>query len=144
MDGARRRRGQAIALIITAAALCLVGGVAGVGGLVVLGQRAIIDEARDVVTRYVTAVQHTNYSSAYALLCRQQRLQITESEFVHTFEGQPSVLGFTVGDPVISSNQTVIDVPVVLRTTATPSRSQHYQVTQDESTAEFRVCGVTG
>src|SRR5215470_1555921 len=80
-DGARQRRWLAIGLAAASALLCCVGGLFGLGGVVVLGGRAVIDEAKLAVTNYLTAVERQNYAGAYRLLCDQIQARTTETEF---------------------------------------------------------------
>jgi hypothetical protein len=139
-DGTRRRRGRAIALILATVFVCCIGGVAGFGGLIVLGERAFVDEARGVVSKYLTALQHGDSATAYSLTCKQLQDNETESEFARG-RGPSGVISFSVGNPSIEQN--IIEVPVVLHY-PDGDRSETFTVTQDNETGEFRVCGSSG
>jgi hypothetical protein len=138
-DGALRRRGQTIALIIAVVFVCCVGSAGGLGGLAFLSERAFVDESRGVVTKYLNAIQHKDYKTAYSLVCKQIRTHTTEPEFASSFDSEPPLVDFTVGDPEIQQN--VIDVPVTVGTSDGRVANHSFIVTQDEETGEFRVCG---
>jgi hypothetical protein len=106
----------------------------------VLGQRAFVDEARGVVSRYLTALQHGDNAAAYSLMCKQLQAAESESEFARG-RGPSGVTSFSVGNPAIEQN--IIEVPVVLHYPGT-DQSETFVVTQDDQTGEFRVCGTSG
>ncbi len=140
-DGSRNRRALAIGLTVAAAFVVLIGGILGVVGLVAVGERAIVDGSRGVVTRYLTAVQHNDFATAYNLLCTADRAQQTETQFSRSYDDASAILGFSVGNPEINSNAVQFDVPVVVRT-ATGDAHLTFPVVQDrEAAAQFRVCG---
>jgi hypothetical protein len=143
-DGTRHRRATAISLTIAAAFVVLIGGVVGAVGLVTVTERAIIDGSRQVVTRYLTAVQHRDFAAAYALLCTSTRNQVTRTEFASQLDRAEPITDFTVGDPTISSQTVEFDVPVVVRS-ASGADQRTYVVIQDRAAAaQFRVCGARG
>jgi hypothetical protein len=126
-------------LILVTVFICCIGGVAGIGGLVVLGQRAFVDEARGVVTKYLTALQHGDSATAYSVMCKQLQALEPEAEYARG-RGPSGVTSFSVGNPTIEEN--IIKVPVVLHY----PRGDQFEtvaVTQDGETGEFRVCGAT-
>jgi hypothetical protein len=139
-DGSRHRRAVAISVSITLAFVLLVGGVVGFFGLVALGERVIVDGSRGVVTRYVTAIQDHDYVAAYKLLCTAQRSAMTETEFARSYDGDPPILDFTVGDPSLQ-NSDEFPVPVTVRN-PDGVRELTFGVVQDRQAGgiEFRVC----
>jgi hypothetical protein len=128
----------AIALAIVAVLLCCVGAVAGVGGLIYLGDKAIIAEAKQAVADYLTEVQKNDFPSAYKQLCSEAQSNITEDELANSWP--VPLTSFTVGDPVISNE---IVVPARLELADGTTRQDSYLVTQDKTTGRLHVCGVS-
>jgi hypothetical protein len=141
-DGARRRRWLAIGLAGAAVLVCCVGGLSGAGGLLVLGNKMILDEAQGTVTSYLTAVVEKDYAGAYALVCDSERASINESEFVDMFERGPALRSFTVGQAILGETELV--VPADLTFADGRSLSLDYLMSQDQSTGAFEVCGERG
>jgi len=137
-DGARRRRWLALGLAGAAALVCCVGGLSGAGGLLVLGNQMVLEEAKGVVTNYLTAVRDKEYAEAYSLLCDSELASIDETEFVDMIQRSPALRSFTVGEPVVAEELTV---PATLRYTDGRSEAVRYLLDQDTSTGAFEVCG---
>jgi hypothetical protein len=144
-DGARRRRWLAIGLAGAALLVCCLGGVFGAGGLVVLGNQMILDEARGTVSAYLGAVRDKDYAGAYALLCDSEQSNIDEGEFVDMFQHSSTLRSFTVGEAVLESTVAgdQLVVPVTLAYTDGHSNAARYLLDQDTSTGAFEVCGQT-
>ena len=142
-DGSRRRRGRAVLFSVLAGVLVLVGGAGGVVGLVVLSNKATVDEARSVVTRYLTALERHQYGDAYDLLCSDMQASIPRSDFARRAAQEPDILGFTVGDVAVSTNQTAIEVPATLRTGSGTSTRTYVVVAEPSADVgvAFKVCG---
>jgi hypothetical protein len=141
-DGARRRRWLAIGLAGAAVLVCCVGGVFGAGGLVVLGNQMILDEARGAVSTYLAAVRDKDYAAAYALLCESEQATIDEGEFVDMIEHSSAVRSFTVGEPFVAEAPAgELIVPATVRYADGHSNSVRYLLLQDTSTGAFEVCG---
>jgi len=140
-DGARQRRWLALGLAGAAALVCCVGGLFGAGGLLVLGNKMILDEAQGTVTSYLSAVRDKDYAGAYALVCDTERASIDESEFVDMFERGPTLRSFSVGPAVLTEE---LVVPATLDFADGRSLSLEFLMSQDSSTGAFEVCGQRG
>jgi hypothetical protein len=143
-DGARRRRWLAIGLTGAAVLLCCIGGIAGAGGLLVLGNQMVLDEAQGAVSAYLAAVRDKDHAGAYALLCDREQANIDEAEFVDMSERSP-LRSFTVGEAVLESvgDDDRLVVPATLAYADGHSDSVRYLLDQDASTGAFEVCGQT-
>jgi hypothetical protein len=140
-DGARQRRWLALGLAGAAALVCCVGGLFGAGGLLVLGNQMVLDEAQGTVSSYLSAIRDKDYAGAYARLCESEQANIDEAEFVDGFEGAPALRTFTVGQAVISEAGDELNVPATLTYVDGRSESVVYLMSQDTSTGAFEVCG---
>ena len=140
-DGARQRRWLALGLAGAALVICCVGGLFAAGGVVVLGNQMVLEEAQGTVTAYLTAVRDRDYAKAYTLLCDSRQDSIDEGQFVDTFERSPTLRSFTVGQPVVDQ---AITVPATLSYADGRSSAVRYVMAQDGSTGRFEVCGETG
>jgi hypothetical protein len=137
-DGAKQRRWLAIGLGGAAALLCCVGGLFGGAALVVLGTQTIADQSRTAVVDYLSAVRDERYDDAYALLCDAEQATTPLDEFVRSFDGEPGITSFTVGEAVLANT---VEVPATVRYDNGTSDLIRYLLEQDTSTAEFEVCG---
>lgn len=140
-DGTRQRRWIAIGIAGGLALLCCVGGLIGFGGLAVLGTQVILNDAKAVVTDYLTALQNEEYDKAYDLLCVRQRSQTSASEFAESFANEKEISSFDVGDP---EAENVVTVPATLHYADGTDRDVRFHLDQDSSTGKFRVCGLEG
>ncbi len=140
-DGTRQRRWLAVGLAAAAALLCCVGGLGGLAGIVVLGGRAIVDEARTAVTNYVGALQRKDYPAAYKLLCDAEQSRVNPEQFARSFDSSPAILSFVVDQPVIEND---VEVPATLHYDNGATRRLSYLLEQDTSTGQFEVCGSRG
>jgi hypothetical protein len=118
--------------------LCL-GGVAAVGGLVVLGIQVIRDESQASVRDYLTALRDQDLAKAYGLRCEPFRQQVTLARFEQVERSAPRVTSFTVGTASVTSNQ--VTVPADLDLADGSSDSESYPMAQDGTTGAFQVCG---
>ena len=141
-DGTRQRRWLALGLAGAAALVCCVGGLFGAGGLLVLGNQMVLDEARATVSSYLAAIRDKDYAGAYGLLCDSEQANIDEAEFVNMQERSP-LRSFTVGETVLESlgDGDRLVVPASLQYTDGRSDSVSYLLDQDTSTGAFEVCG---
>ena len=139
-DGSRRRRTRTIVLSISAAVVALIVAAGGIVGLYLLAEEAIRDEARTVVTRYLTAIKDHDYPSAYRLLCPEQRDATSLDRYTRSFVGQPALTSFDVGEATYSRQELIVDVAAVLRFDSGTTSQVTYEVLQDQSTGEFKVC----
>jgi hypothetical protein len=140
-DGTRQRRWIAFGIAAGLALLCCVGGLIGLGGLAVLGTQVILNDAKNVVSDYLTAIQEHEYDRAYDLLCPRQRAQTSESEFAESFAEEKEISSFEVGDPDAAD---IVIVPATLHYVDGSDRDVRFRLDQDSSTGEFRVCGLEG
>jgi hypothetical protein len=140
-DGARQRRWLAVGLASAAVLLCCVGGLFGMGGLVVLGNQMVVDQARGVVTDYLNAIKEHQYRDAYDLICDREREQTSLPEFSVALAGEPQIESFELRDPVLDEP---IVVPATLRFRNGAMDDVRYLLEQERSTGEFRVCGKEG
>jgi len=140
-DGRRQRRWIAFGIAAGLALVCCVGGLIGLGGLAVLGTQVILNDAKNVVTEYLTAIQDGEYDRAYELVCARQRAETTAEEFAESFAGEKEIESFEVGEP---DAQNVVTVPATLHYVDGSDRDVRFRLDQDSSTGEFRVCGLDG
>jgi hypothetical protein len=140
-EGARQRRWLALGLAGAAALVCCVGALFGLGGLVVLGSQVVEDEARGVVTDYLTAIRDEEFGQAYDLLCDREQRRASLSEFTSSFDDEPGLTSFTIGE-VESAEQLV--VTATLRYSNASTDQVRFLIEQDRQTAELEVCGQEG
>jgi hypothetical protein len=141
-DGARQRRWLALGLAGAALLVCCVGGLFAGGGVVVLGNQMVLEEARGTVDSYLSAIRDRDYAAAYGLLCDRELANIDEAEFVDTYERGSRLRSFTVGDPVIAEDSASdLTVPATLSYDDGRSDQVSYLLDQDTSTGAFEVCG---
>jgi hypothetical protein len=141
IDGTRRRRWLAIGLTIGTVLLCLIGSVAGLGGLGLLAERAASDAARATVTRYLTALQHRAYGDAYRELCVSLRSHTDRSDFAHQFETGPAITSFEVGPAQIDNDLGDVKVGATVSNDRGETRHPTYSLVQEGQPGEYRVCG---
>ncbi|HEX6870998.1 MAG TPA: hypothetical protein VF163_07870 [Micromonosporaceae bacterium] len=139
-DGVKRRRWLAVGLAGGAAVLCCAGGVFGLGGLLVFGAQASLDQSRAAVTEFLTEVQEGHLISAYQLLCADEQSTSSQSMFEQTWGLHP-LSSFTVGEPVLADP---VQVPATLRFAGGRTEQVTYLTEQDPATGEFEVCGQEG
>jgi len=140
-DGARQRRWLAIGLASAAALVCCVGSLFGLGGLVVLGNQMIENQARGVVTDYLSAIRDEEYGEAYALLCESEQAHASLSEFSRSLANEPALASFQVREPHSADRLTV---DATLRYESGGSDDVRFVIEQERSTGELRVCGQEG
>ena len=138
----RSRRGLWIGLGAGALALvvCCVGGLFGIGLILVNGTDQVRRQAKDVVGNYLQALVERNYDRAYNLLCPPLHNQTSPELFQDEQRRAPQPTEFAVQDPEITD---AIRVPAFVTYDTGGSHTVRYLVTQNRSTAEFRVCGET-
>ena len=121
--------------------LCCGGGAAAIGGLTVVGVRAIDEQARVVVTDYVEALQSAEYGEAYALLCDARQRAQTASDFARTESLAPRIDRFQVHSTETGSRDIIVPVDVTYATGSSSTLS--FVMAQDTGTGGLEVCGVT-
>ncbi len=122
-------------------ALCCVGGIFGVGALIVQTSRSLTNQAKIVVTDYLTALQSNNYGQAYDLLCANRREQITRDTFEETEGTRPKILDFTVYQPRIENSDIV--VPTVVVRTAGETQYPDFTLVREGQATTLKICGIT-
>ncbi len=138
-DGARQRRWVAIGLGIGAAVLLCVAGVAGLGGLAVLGAQMLREQARATVTDYLTGLRDGDWDKAYGELCDELQQVISPERFAADQASFPRVESFEVGDSDFAREP----ITVAATVTRVDSRAEdvEYIIWQDPTTGGFEVCG---
>lgn len=137
-DGAKQRRWLGVGLAGGIALVLCVGGLVGLGGIVVLSSRVILDESVTAVTEYLTAVRDRRFSEAYDQLCDSVQNQTTRSSFVRQQTSAPAIATFTVGAASLSE---AIRVPATIRYQNQSVETVHYLLEQDAQTGGVEVCG---
>lgn len=138
-DGARQRRFLTGWLTAAAAVVCCGGALFGLGGLVVLGDRMIVESTQVAVRDYLTAVQAKDYSKAYSQLCDSEQQRVDEELYAFNTSREPQISSFVVGEPALAGQD--IRVPATLRYVDGRSEAVTYLLDQDEKTGGFEVCG---
>jgi hypothetical protein len=141
-DGARQRRFLAGWLTAAAVAVCFVGAIAGIGGVVVLGQRMIVESAQVAVEDYLTAVQAKDYAEAYEQLCDREQDRVSAELYAYNTEREPAIESFVVGEPDLTGAD--LRVPATLRYRGGDTEAVTFVLDQDERTGGFEVCGRAG
>jgi hypothetical protein len=136
-DGARQRRWIAVGITAGVAVLCFMGALVGVGGLAVIGTQVVLNQAKGVVSDYLSAIRDNQYADAYDLLCAAQKRQTSEPEFADSFADEPPLQSFEVGEPEAGNDLTV---PATLHY-RTQTRDVRFRLEQDRRTGKFGVCG---
>lgn len=136
-DGDRKRRWIGLGIVGAALLLCCVGGVGGFIALAVTSSTERINQARTVVTRFLTDWQHEDYAGAYQLVCDRVRNETSLEDFSGSLARQ-RIGSFTVDKPVLTTNATI--VPVHLVFVDGGSETDRYDVVVDSS-GNSLVCG---
>jgi hypothetical protein len=139
-DGTTRRRWVAAAVSAGVVLVLCLGGVAAVGGLVVLGIQVIRDESQASAHDYLTALRDQDFGKAYGLQCDQIRQQLSRGQYEQVVRGGRRVASFTVGTASVNSNQ--VTVPADVDFTDGSTASGGLPMAQDGNTGAFEVCAV--
>jgi hypothetical protein len=138
-DGTRQRRWVAIGLSIGAGVLVCIGGVAGLGGLAVLGSQMLREQAQDTVTEYLTGLRDGQWDHAYGELCDDLQRAVSPQRFADEQSALPRVQTFEVGAPDFSREPFTVAASVTR--TGGDVDDIDYIVWQDPTTGGFEVCG---
>jgi hypothetical protein len=124
-----------------AVALLLVcgGGIAVFAGMIITGMRAVNDQARQVVTEYLTSLERGKASDAYELVCDSLQKRYTVEEFQVLERKTATSTGFTLGE----LDPGTLRMPVQLRYPAGQPEQVTYQLAQDQATGHIEICGTT-
>jgi hypothetical protein len=118
------------------AACCGVGGVA-VGGLLVLGNEAVNEQAQRAVRDYLAALAEQDWEQAYEQRCEDDRERESLAEFTGQQATQPSIESYEVGDLDVAEST----VPVQVTYADSTGAELAVPVEQDQDTGQFEVCG---
>lgn len=110
-EGNRRRMWVGLGVGAVVLLLCCGGGIFGVVALVVSSTAARSDEARTVVTDYMTAWQKQDFPGAYQLVCADVKDTTSLASFTDEL-GQNQVSQFEVGTPQLNTNTTSVPVRI--------------------------------
>ena len=136
-EGANARLWWAIGTAALALLLCGGGGLAVFIGMIVTGVRAVQDQTHQAVTRYVQALERGQFNDAYNLACAEVRQRYDINQFRNLEHDAISSTGFSVGDLDINT----LTVPVHLEYATGRTQEVVYQLSQDNKTGRFEVCG---
>lgn len=139
IDGDRTRVWVGFGVGAAALLLCCVGGVAGFGGLMVTGVRAVNEQAQATVRNYLDALSEERFDEAYGLLCDSAQDDESPQEFADRVSDEPQVSEFTVGQAEITDE---VVVPADVRYATGSQRELLFRLEQDSGTGQFEVCGV--
>jgi hypothetical protein len=118
------------------AACCGVGGVA-IGGLLVLGNEAINEQAQRAVGDYLAALAEQDWEQAYEQRCADDRQRESLAQFAGAQSGQPPIDSYEVGDLDVADET----VPVQVTYADGTGAGLAVPVEQNQNTGQFEVCG---
>jgi hypothetical protein len=137
-DGIRKRMWIGLGLGAAVLVICLIGGVAGLGALVVSSSAARRDAATKVVTEYLTAWQQRRYMRAYDLTCDEVRNKISLGNFADELDRQ-GLTAFELEPAVLTADDTY--VPATLHVVGGVIRTERISVVV-QSDGDSVVCGL--
>jgi hypothetical protein len=121
------------------AVLCCGGGIAAVVGLVLVGTRAIDEQARVVVTDYLDAVSNEQWDKAYDLLCNDLQRAENRAAFQRRVQREPAISTFRVGQTDVVGDSGIV-VPVDVTYDSGSRDTLRFAMSQDGRTGQFEVC----
>jgi hypothetical protein len=139
IDGDRTRVWVGLGVGAAALLLCCLGGVAGVGGLLYTGIRALNEQARVAVGGYLDAVEAENFVEAYSRLCDDAKRQESVQQFSARLADEPHISGYTLYEASIAEQ---IVLPADVRYDTGQQQTLRFVLIQDTQTGELEVCGV--
>ncbi|MEV4757892.1 hypothetical protein AB0J86_22630 [Micromonospora sp. NPDC049559] len=119
--------------------LCCGGGGAALVGLVIAGSQAVNEQARAVTGDYFSALRTKNYNKAYGLLCEDQQVRESPSEFERRISAEPEIASYRVQDARVGAE---VVVPVDVTFTGGGQELEEVTLVQDGRTGTLEVCGV--
>ncbi len=136
----RNRRGLWIGLGAGALVLvlCCMGGIFGFGLLAVSTSRQVETNAVNTVDEYLGALQDSDYTRAYSLLCRSLTRRETLSEFAARERARP-IRDFHVGAAEVGND---VVVPADLVYASGDRVTRRYLLNQELGSQNMRICGV--
>lgn len=109
IEGRRTRMWLGVGLASGLLAACCGIGVAAVGGLLVLGQQVVTEQAQRAVTDYLTALTEQDWEQAYELRCARDRRAESLSEFTSRVSGAPAIDSYRIGDLRVDPGRDELD-----------------------------------
>lgn len=119
--------------------LCCGGGIAGFGGLVLTGQRALNEQAHVAARGFLDALVSQDYGKAYHLQCEELQRQQSEAEFQQTFGSDQRVTHYTLHDVDLKQN---VVVPTDVDLANGSEVTWRIIMKQDTRAGGFEVCGL--
>lgn len=147
IEGRRTRMWLGVGLAGGVLAACCGIGVAAVGGLLVLGERVINEQAQRAVTDYLTALSEQDWEQAYEQRCAQERRTESLPEFTRRVSSQPAIDSYRVGDLRINPGRDDLDasddeLSVPVDVTYADGTTQRLTVPLEQNrNGELEVCG---
>lgn len=146
IEGRRARLGLSLGLAGgLLAACCGVGGVA-VGGLVLLGEQALNEQAQRAVDDYLAAVAEQEWQEAYEQRCAADREAESLREFTDRISDRPRIEEYSLGDLRIETGDDPLGVDGEMSVPADISYADgtdtvlEIPVDQNPETGQFEVC----
>jgi hypothetical protein len=139
IEGRRIRIWLGLGLVGGVLAVCCGVGVVALGGLLVLGQEAVNEQAQRAVSDYLAAVTERDWQAAYELRCEEDRAAESLPEFTDRAAAQPPIDNYQVQDFQLGSDSE-ISVPVEV-TYAGGDRATLVFPVDQTPTGRFEVCG---
>lgn len=142
VEGRRARIGIGLGVAGGLLALCCgVGGLATVG-LLVVGQRALTEQAERAVHDYLAAVAEQEWEQAYELRCDRDRTAESLADFRRRMQAQPQIESYEVGEAVIDpAAEEVFQVTAEVVYEDGTEAVLEVPVDQDPQTGTLEVCG---
>jgi hypothetical protein len=131
---------MAAVLAIVVTIVCCLGGIAGVVGVVVLGERAVDELARTSVGNFYQGIMDGKYPTAYRHLCDRERGQLSMREFQDKVEDGPKIASYQVGEFQAPDLET-LTVSVRLEFQGGDPRQLRLKLAQDANTGAIQICG---
>ncbi|MPZ25033.1 MAG: hypothetical protein GEV12_00910 [Micromonosporaceae bacterium] len=148
IEGRRARTWLGLGLAGAVLAVCCGVGVVAVGGLLVLGEQAINEQAQRAVADYLAAVAEEDWEQAYDQRCEQDRRAESLPAFTSRASAEPAIESYQVGDLQIEPGNGGLEpgggemtVPVFVTYAGGASARLIFPVDQSSRTGRFEVCG---
>lgn len=147
IEGRRMRLGIGLGVAGGLLAACCGLGVLSGGGLLVLGERMVNEQAQAAVDGYLSAVVEQEWQEAYDQRCQQDRRAESLDQFAQRVSRQPQIEEYQVGDLRIEDGQdplgfdALMAVPVDVAYADGTDTVLEVPVDQNPQTGEFEVCG---
>lgn len=145
VEGRRARTWLGLGLAGGVLAVCCGVGVAAVGGLLVLGERAVNEQAQAAVDDYLAAVVERDWQQAYELRCAADRRAESLPEFRRRVSAGPQIETYEIGEiapqPGDELFSSAVTVPVQVAYADGTRTRLTVPLDQDPQTGQLEVCG---